>query len=74
MFFKIKFFVDKLAKILFLAYTNSMKKNTRPQAQKPRYVAKEKYGSSGYGMHEDRRTKRTRTRAAQKAKALKEWS
>lgn len=51
-----------------------MKKNTRPQAQKSRYVAKEKYGSSGYGMHEDRRTKRTRTRAAQKAKALKEWA
>lgn len=33
---------------------------------------KERYGSSGYGVHKDRRTKRARSRQAQKRQALKE--
>lgn len=33
---------------------------------------KERYGSSGYGIHKDRRTKRVRTRQAQKQQAIRE--
>lgn len=42
--------------------------------QKPKsYVPKERYGSSGYGKHADRRTKRLKTRAAQKRQWQKEY-
>ena len=45
----------------------------KKQAPKPRYIPQERYGYSGGGKHEDRRTKRNRARATQKRQAMKEW-
>lgn len=50
-----------------------MKNERKPQTQKA-YVPKERYGASGYGKHADRRTKRNRTRATQKRRAIGEWN
>lgn len=44
------------------------------KAQKQKeWQPKERYGSSGAGFHGDRRTKRQRTRSAQKLQWKKEW-
>ena len=49
-----------------------MKKDRKPQRQKG-YQPKERYGSSGYGVHEDRRTKRDRSRNDQRNNWQREW-
>ena len=49
-----------------------MKNKRKPQAPKP-FVPQERYGNSGSGIHLDRRTKRVRTRQAQKRAELRDW-
>lgn len=49
-----------------------MNKNRKPQKQKD-YQPKERYGSSGSGVHGDRRTKRNRSRTDQRNNWKKEW-
>lgn len=49
-----------------------MKKTSKPQAQKP-FVPQERYGNTGSGIHQDRRTKRNRTRGAQLRSELRDW-
>ena len=49
-----------------------MKNTQRPQRQKT-YQPKERYGSSGSGIHGDRRTKRNRSRNNQRDNWKKEW-
>lgn len=45
------------------------------KAQKSKgYQPKERYGSSGYGKHQDRRTKRNRSRQDQRKNWMKEWA
>lgn len=57
-----------------------MKKQRKTQKQKP-YVTGRSGAehavaerNRGAGIHKDRRTKRNRTRSAQKRQALREWS
>lgn len=50
-----------------------MKQTRKAQAQKP-YVPQERYGNTGHGIHADKRTKRNRTRAEQKRRAIGEWN
>ena len=43
------------------------------QQRRKTYQPKERYGSSGSGIHQDRRTKRNRSRNAQRRNWMKEW-